>query len=372
MANQDRQIILLAEAAGGVMRHVIDLYNGLKAKDHDVKMVLSPLRIEARYLEELNDVDRDDISYVAMRRAPHPSDIGALLAVQAILKQRVPKAILHTHSTKAGIIGSFMRPHVHATIHTPHAYRGTDPTLRGPGRALVEKVESSYSKRYDRVVAEVPLEAAHALKLGVRPQNLRLIPNGVDISTASFEQIFERRKTLPSRPTLGFIGRLVHQKNPLLFVELLNEVIRRGCDVQAIVLGDGPLRAAMVNLATSYGLLDRIDWRGEFPARGLYPEMDLLVHTSFYEALPYSLIEATAALLPIVAVRNPGSEAILGQRLSQNLSEQSSAKGLASIVIRILNDAQLRLDQLKLCREIALDYSTEQMIRNYEHLYNEL
>jgi glycosyltransferase involved in cell wall biosynthesis len=218
----------------------------------------------------------------------------------------------------------------------------------------------------------VPQEADHALKLGVKRENLRLIPNGVDIGAMSFEQLYERRKTLDYRPTLGFIGRLVHQKNPLLFIEVLREVIQRGCNVSAIVLGDGPLRPAMVHLATSLGINDRIDWRGEFPARSLYPEIDILVHTSLYEALPYSLIEANAALLPIVAVRNSGSEAVLGRRLSQNLSDQSNSKGLASIVTRILDDNQLRLDQLKICREIALDYSTDRMINSYEILYNEL
>jgi hypothetical protein len=135
MPNQERRIILLAEAAGGVMRHVIDLYKGLKAKAYPVKMVLSPLRIESRYLDELGDLAKGDILYVPMRRAPHTSDVDALLAIRTILKALPPKVILHTHSTKAGSSAPWCDPRYTA--------RSTLPMLIG---ALIQLFGAPYAR----------------------------------------------------------------------------------------------------------------------------------------------------------------------------------------------------------------------------------
>jgi glycosyltransferase involved in cell wall biosynthesis len=218
----------------------------------------------------------------------------------------------------------------------------------------------------------VPLEFNYAAKLGISKSALQLIPNGIPIHTVNFDEIYARRTNLAVTPTLGFVGRLVYQKNPLLFIEVLNEVIKGGCEAKAILLGEGPLRAEMKKLAEGYGIAERIEWRGEAPAGLSYPEMDVMVHTSLYEALPYSLLEASAALLPIVATSNPGSRAILGQLLPDNLVAEPNAKLIAAKVLLILQNDSLRLEQMRLLEEIAQQYSTETMLLRYKQLYDSL
>jgi glycosyltransferase involved in cell wall biosynthesis len=367
MEGQQPQLIILVEAAGGVMRHVIDLYRGLRQRDIKVKIVLSPTRIDERYKGELSELDQSDIEYLPMKRWPHISDIRALFRIRKIIRQHSQHStvILHAHSTKAGILGFFVRNLVAASIFTPHAYRGLDPKLHGLFRRFVEFVEGVYSKPYDRVIAEVPLEFAYALKLGISKSALRLIPNGIPIRTIDFDRLYEQRAHLSAMPALGFVGRLVYQKNPLLFIEVLHEIKCQGFNCKAIILGEGPLRAEMDQLAVKYGLADLIDWRGEVSATSAYPDMEIMVHTSLYEALPYSLIEACAALLPIIATSNPGSEEILRERLSENLVETPDAKLMAEKVIRLLKDRHLRLKQMESLKAIAMQYSTETMIERF-------
>jgi glycosyltransferase involved in cell wall biosynthesis len=267
------------------------------------------------------------------------------------------------------MLGALLRSHVHATVHTPHAYRGTDPNLNYLLRGFAARVESLYSRKYDRVITLVPAELEYALKIGIPKSRLRVISNGIEIRGIPFEQLRETRKKLHSKPTLGFVGRLVYQKNSLLFVDVLNEVIRHGCDARAIIVGDGPLQNNMEKRATKYGIADRIEWRGPRPASTALCDMDIMVHTSLYEGLPYTLLEACAALLPVIATDNHGSKEIFDARLPQNISHSQTAGEIASKILAILTDNQLRLAQLPILQEIAQQYSLEKMVAKIEDEY---
>jgi len=373
MTTRDPLIALLLQSmAGGATRNTFDVYEGLKARGWNVHLIVSNLGVAARYEEELNGFERSDVDFVSMKRAPHVSDVRVYFEIRRILESLNKKTILHAHSTKAGMLGYLLNSRVHASVFSPHAYRGIDPNLSGLSREVIEKVESHYSQSYDRVVVEVPLEYEYAARIGIARDKLRLIPNGINVTEDALEELYGRRQILSPNPTVGFVSRLVYQKNPLLFIEVLNEIIKGGCDAKAIVLGDGPLKDEMVRQAERYGIAERIDWRGEVPAVGVYSEMDVMVHTSLYEAMAYSLIEACGALLPIVATRNPGSEAVMGRCLSGNLSTKHDAAELAAIVLRIVRDNQSRLEQLRVMKAMALRYSTEIMISSLEDEYRRL
>jgi glycosyltransferase involved in cell wall biosynthesis len=372
MASTETGILLLAEAAGGVMRHVIDLYKGLRARDWRVRMVLSPLRIEPRYRQELELLDQNDIRYVAMRRAPHASDLSAYSEIAAMLRKTAGETILHAHSTKAGMIGSLLHSRVRASIFTPHAYRGVDPTSSPLSQALLKVAERAYSKDYDRVLAVAPAEMEYAKAIGIKEAALRCIPNGLDTSQVSFPEVMERRRTIKGPLCLGFVGRLVNQKNPVMFVEVLHEVVRRGHDARGIVVGDGPMRHEMLVVARELGVERRIDWRGGDSATNSLREMDVMVHTSIYEALPYSLIEACADLLPIVATSNYGSEAVLRPRLPRNIVYSLRPEEMASALLSIFADDAARIAQMHLLAEIAREFSTENMVSKIEAEYAQL
>jgi len=369
MATERAGIVLLAEAAGGVMRHVIDLYRGLRARGWKVNMVLSPSRIESRYQDELKELDQSDIRYVPMRRGPHASDLKAFSEIADILKNQPGETILHAHSTKAGMIGALMHSRVRASVFTPHAYRGVDPTSSKFSKAFLKLVERTYSKDYDRILAVAPAEMEYAKTIGIRQEALRCIPNGLDTSHIDFSKVLQRRGKVHDPLCLGFVGRLVYQKNPLLFIEVLAEVVRRGRAARAIIVGDGPMKAEMLQTAEELGVASLIDWKGGIPATESLPEMDVMVHTSVYEALPYSLIEACADLLPIAATSNYGSEAILRSRLPNNIASSPEAAELATIVLSIFENESVRLEQLKTLEEIGREYSTDTMVSRIEAEY---
>jgi len=369
MDARETGVVLLAEAAGGVMRHVIDLYKGLRSRDWRVRMVLSPLRIEPRYRNELDLLDQEDISYVPMHRAPHPTDLKALSDVAGILRNTPGETILHAHSTKAGMIGSLLHSRVRASVFTPHAYRGVDTSAGRFSQAFLRTAERTYSKDYDRILTVAAAEMEYAQSIGIREEALRCIPNGLDTGQVRFPEVFERRRPRAGRLCLGFVGRLVYQKNPILFLEVLAEVVRRGRDARAIIVGDGSMRGEMLHAAHRLGVTDRIDWRGDTSAIRCLPEMDVMVHTSIYEALPYVLIESCADLLPIVATSNCGSEAVLRSCLPGNIASSPDAGEMASILLALVENEPLLVQQSSIMARIAQEYSTDNMLTRIEAEY---
>jgi glycosyltransferase involved in cell wall biosynthesis len=369
MEGRNPRIMLLAEATGGVMRHAIDLYKGLRARGWRVGIVLSPSRLETRYRTELDRLDQNDITYVPMQRAPHVADLRVYSEVAKLLSDSPGDTILHAHSTKAGMIGSLFHSRVRASVFTPHAYRGVDPTASGFSRTLLKAAERTFSKGYDRILTVSPGEMEYARRLGVKGEALRCIPNGLDTSRIQFLEVFQRRRQLNGALCLGFVGRLVHQKNPALFLRVLAEVVRHKHDAHAIIVGDGPMKEKLLRLAKRLGISEKIDWRGDVPATGFLPMMDVLVHTSFYEGMPYSLIEACADLLPTVATSNYGSEAVFRSRLPNNIASSATAEEIASIVLSICENESLRVEQLQILAEIARDLSADSMISRIEAEY---
>jgi len=363
------RIVLLAEATGGVTRHVIDLYKGLRPRGWRVSMVLSPFRLESRYRDELNQLDPEDITYVSMRRAPHITDLKAYFEIAELLKTDPSNTILHAHSTKAGMIGSLLHSRVRASLLTPHAYRGVDPGAFALSSSFFGLVERNFSKNYDRVLAVAPGEMEYAKAIGIRPEVLRCIPNGLDTSHIHFSEVWERRRQLHRPLCLGFVGRLVYQKSPTLFLEVLAEIAGRVPDVRAIIIGDGVMKERLLRLASRLGIEQRIEWHGDVPATEFLPEMDVMVHTSIYEGLPYSLIEACADLLPTVATSNYGSETVFRSRLPHNITSSRDAEAVASIVLSIVENDALRTQQMGALAEIAQQYSVDTMVTKVEAEY---
>ena len=148
--------------------------------------------------------------------------------------------------------------------------RGVDPTSSKFSKAILKLVERTFSKDYDRILAVAPAEMEYAKTIGIRQEVLRCIPNGLDTSHIDFSAVFQRRRQVHEPLRLGFVGRLVYQKNPLLFLEVLAEVVRRGRAARAIIVGDGPVKEEMLQKAEQLGVASLIDWRGGRSGNGIF------------------------------------------------------------------------------------------------------
>jgi glycosyltransferase involved in cell wall biosynthesis len=365
-------IYLVAEAAGGVARHVIDLYWGLKKKDWPVRVILSPTRLEAMYEAEIQHIPSSDLVKIPMRRGPHWSDAVVTTKLKRHFSNTRGRFVLHSHSTKAGLLGAALRPWIHGSLYTPHAYRSIDPTLPTLKRRLIQVVERTFSNTYDRIIAVAPAEFKHAIQLGVPPEKIRHIPNGIRLDRLGEDNGPVQAQRICKAITLGFVGRLAPQKNPLLFIEIVRNIAVIHPEVRAIVVGDGVLREEMRKAARQHGVSHLIDWRGTAPATSVFPEMDVLVHTSLYEGMPYTLIESAASGVPIVATRNDGSSAILGELLPDAIVDSFNPDDLTRRILTICQNPAVRLQHQSSLKQIADRFSVDRMVNDLVVEYEQL
>jgi glycosyltransferase involved in cell wall biosynthesis len=145
----------------------------------------------------------------------------------------------------------------------------------------------------------------------------QLLPYGFDFRQFLIQP--DRRETraklgIPSgRLVIGHVGRMEIQKNHDLIVSIVDQLVRRGEDVHALLLGDGSRKSELQNQVRDRGLDSRFTFAGN---RGdvvelLCGAMDCFLFPSIHEGLPLALVEAQAAGLPTVYSASIAEEANL-------------------------------------------------------------
>jgi glycosyltransferase involved in cell wall biosynthesis len=215
---------------------------------------------------------------------------AAAAGYRSVLRSGFVPDVIHAHFFLAGVPAVVTRQPVVITeqwsVFLPEDPKQLSPLLR---RAA--------AFAYGR--AELVLPASRALLHGIEAEGLRgrfrVVPNVVD--TDLFRPDGQRGR----RPRLATVGLLYEAKD---FGSLLEAVAKLEADVALEIVGDGPLRGALEQLAERLGLAGRVTFHGLLPK----PEVarvlrgaDAFVLTSRYDNNPCALIEALACGLPVVA-----------------------------------------------------------------------
>lgn len=204
----------------------------------------------------------------------------------------------------------------------------------------------------------------HALGLGVDPSRLNCIPNGVD--TTVFRPREEVDATAdgtaapcppapagaglraalgiaPEAPLVGFIGRLSAEKGPEVFIRTALHLHQRFPQARFVLIGDGPQRAELAALVLRHGLQSCVCFAGQHSdMAGCYRELDIVVNSSWTEALPLALMEALASGVPVVATRVGGVPELVAHGLTGYLAAPGDHEGLAAHLALLLAEPALR------------------------------
>ena len=135
----------------------------------------------------------------------------------------------------------------------------------------------------------------------------QVISNGIDVRAFAFDAdvrlSVRQQMGIDDRTfVLGFVGRLVEEKNPRFLLPLFRSLLPGlSCHAQLWIVGDGPLRQELQSEAEVQGVADSVRFLGvRTDVNRLMQAMDCLLMPSLFEGLPYVLIEAQCAGLPCV------------------------------------------------------------------------
>ncbi|WP_297587808.1 glycosyltransferase family 4 protein [Roseibium sp.] len=170
----------------------------------------------------------------------------------------------------------------------------------------------------------------------------------------------------PDAIVAGFVGRFTPQKDPVRFSEALSMARDRVPNLVGVMMGDGELRAAI----ETAGDAEALRMPGWVDARVALSGLDMLVMTSRYEAMPYSLLEALSAGLPILSTEVGGvDETVIDGENGRRFANTASSAEIANVLVAAASDRQQLTRWGAVSRERASRYTIENMTNQTEAIY---
>jgi len=363
-AHKLRIVHVFRAPLGGLFRHVIDLACEQAARGHDVGLFFdSEFRGDhvAAALARLEGGLRLGAHGCPIKRNPHPGDIGAMLKFSALLRRLRPD-IVHGHGSKGGLYarlpGFFARADGPARAYTPH---GGSFNFK-PGTAqhrLFMTTEKALSFATDVFLFESAYIARrYESYVGVDHGIRRIVANGV--GPAEFRPI----EPAPDAADLLYVGELRAAKgiDTLLEAIALAEA-RFGKSLRAVLVGSGPDKEMLLAEAERLGVAGQISFVGPLPARQAFRLGRVLVAPSRAESLPYIILEAAGAQLPIVATNVGGIPEIFGPYAGR-LGPCNDPADLAARILATLDlsDADRKARCAELAAHVAANFSIKTMV----------
>lgn len=370
--NMTMRILQVTEAASaGVGRHVLDLSTGLMERDCEVHLIYSPLRIDDTFSAVIQQPGCLQCVPMDMKRSPHPSDISVLQRIRRYAREKGPFDVIHAQSTKAGIVVRLSGLIRHSrVVYTPHCIYTMNPTIGRPSFHLAKTIELALSRRTDTVIAVSPEEEVHLLELGFDRERVRYIPNGVYPQSWSDRDRLRRSLGVTNENILiGFLGRFSLQKNPVLMINTFAKLAASHPQAVLAMTGDGPLGDEAKALAHRHGLGERVRWLGYRNPGDILPALDIFALTSKYEALPYVLLEALCAGLPIISTQVGGVSLVLKHGHNGFVVPPLDTGEFSKALEILLTDNDLRQRMGEASLRKAQEFRTDRMVNETHQLY---
>ncbi len=338
---------------GGPAIHVTNLAAGLETRGYHTTLVAGSLpRGEDSMAFVADELGVTVMNVPEIQREVSPlHDTRAVRRLTSVIRAERPH-ILHTHTAKAGAIaraaallaGDARPPIVVHTFHG-HVFKG----YFGPGRTeFFRQVERTLARYSDVLVAVSPEVRDELVAHGIAPfEKFAVIRLGIPL-----EQRLDDPERLDFRAlygipdaafVVGWVGRMTGVKDTGAVLEIVRAARERGVDAVACMVGDGPDREPLEELAHELGIARSTYFVGYQPdVAGYYRLFDAFLLPSVNEGTPVSAIEALASGTPVVATRVGGVPDVVRDGLDGFLVEPGDVEGAAERLATLASDPELR------------------------------
>lgn len=285
------------------------------------------------------------------RRNIHPyRDWSSYRSLIALLRRLKPD-IVHTHASKAGILGRWAAakvgiPAVH-TIHGASFHYGQSPWASW----LYRELERNAARSTARFISVADAMTEQYVSAGIAPRdNFVTISSGFDVDpflTPPRDPAVVRGELglRPEHIVIGKIARLFHLKGHDFVIAAAADVVAKVPNVRFLIVGDGLLRAEFEQKIAAAGLTEHFVFAGLVPPTRI-PElihaMDIVVHTSLWEGLARVLPQGLIAGKPVVSYDVDGAREVVLPGETGYLLPPQSIGPLSQALIELAGDAALR------------------------------
>lgn len=318
-----------------------------------------------------------------MGRSINPfSDLVALYKLYKLIKQG-RYHIVHTHSSKAGVLGRIAAWFAGTPIivHTLHSlvFHDYQPWIINRAWWLAKKICAPVTDFY---ISVSDIISEKAIAAGIAPrEKFRTIYSGMELDwflNAKFDADKVRSEfgIPPDAPVVGKIARLFPLKGHDQLMDAAPEIVRRVPNVRFFLIGDGILLEHLEERARGYGIYDNFVFAGLIDRKRI-PEMisamDVVVHTSLREGLARVLPQSLAMGKPCVSFDIDGAPEVVIDDKTGYLVKPFDSVNLATRIAELLNDAPLRMQFGENGRRhVDPNFRTEKMVADIAEVYEML
>ncbi len=309
--------LITKDDVGGAQKYVRDLSTELQKSGFETKIVTG---------------GRQGVRFLSNKLRPYflfLNDWLALVELFFLFRRERPE-IVHLNSSKAGVLGAFAAKlaGIKMVVFTAHGWVfNPDNDLNFAKKIIYIWVHKIAARFQDKIINVSEYDRQLAIKNKIAPEDkLITIYNGLDWENLKFFDKKTSRKVLATlvksnlstsqlinSTWVGSIGRLVVEKSYQDFINAAALV--KNPEVKFFIIGDGPLKGKLLKIIKKRGLEDHFFILGGLaPAAPYLKAFDVFVLSSIKEGLPYTLLEAMAAGLPVITTRVGGMTEIVSDR----------------------------------------------------------
>jgi len=304
-------------------------------------------------------------------------DFFALIEIYKYIKEHNID-IVHTHSSKAGILGRLAARLARARfiIHTIHGWSFNDyqPALCRIFFIWLERFTARFTDKLI-VVSNYDKQSGLRNRIGEEGR-YQVIHYGIDYTEffKKDELIKEELGIGDNDLVVGMISCFKPQKSPQDFIKLAFLINQALPNVKFILVGDGILRKCvqkMINRLNLHKSIILTGWRRDI--HRILSAIDIFVLTSLWEGLPIVTLEAMLASMPIVATDTGGIRDVVIDGQTGFLVAPGDVRGLSEKLILLLKDKNLRSAMSENAKNnLGFQFTLSNMLKDNQDLYNNL
>ncbi|MDD5750774.1 MAG: glycosyltransferase family 4 protein [Candidatus Pacebacteria bacterium] len=373
--------LITSSEYGGAQKYVLDLAANLPTADYQA--IVAAGEGDGELFKRLKGLPGVEIVKLSnLKRMPSPITARRGLKEIIGLLVREQPDILHLNSSMAGFLGSWAariykkrnRANL-KVIYTVHGWVFSEPGFLKPlVYFLVEKISAKWKDAFI-VLSERDLKAGVRKKIA--PENKFIkIHNGLDIESLQFLPKEQAREVIlknfcdENKIIIGTLANLYATKGLPYLIKAARIIAKERPEVGFVVIGEGPERKALEKLTARLGLRQTFFLTGTIPSAARYlAAFDIFVLPSIKEGLPYAVLEAMAAGLPIVATYVGGVPELIENDKSGLLVEPRNPAALARALGQLLGNPAQQKNLAHAARQRVEKLSLTQMLNQTYSLY---
>jgi glycosyltransferase involved in cell wall biosynthesis len=325
----------------------------------------------------IRDADVHIVPWLVHPIAPS-RDAAAVMRLAWLLRD---VDLVHTHSSKAGIVGraAARLAGVSGVVHTVHGWSFNDAQSPSERRFFLE-FERAAARVTDRIVCVSRFDRDRGVASGIgHASQYRVVRSGIDAELyvappGTRERVRESLGAAADDIVIGSIANFKPQKGPLDFVEAARRARSRDRRLRFFVAGDGELRPDVERAVAEAGLtgvVRLLGWRDD--VADLLAAMDIFLLSSLFEGLPRAVLQAMAASVPVVATDTGGVSEVVVDGVSGRLVPTGNPGAAAEAILAMAADgAARRRYTLEARSRLGGEFDNRRMVSQIEEIYDEI